>query len=138
MSIDIKLFTEIKIYLNGDWYLFGTPKVQQDYLLFEVMGHPMGGEPKIPKLPPEDMSVLTRLSYNYDQDIYHFNFLDANGILILETWFEDYLKSIKSNHTVEHYWGWLFGNSWSDWIKNPKDYPSFIENIRFVYWFDRE
>lgn len=138
MSIDIKLFTEIKI--GQQWYLYGSQKILQDYILFEQMGHPIGGRQKILKGMPDtlEMCKLTACIYEWNLDKYYSNWLSANEILSLETWFESHLQKAGSNFCVERYWGFLCGSSWGGWVKNRSEYPSFIDDIRFVYWFDRE
>lgn len=32
--------------------------------------------------------------------------------------------------------GYLFGNSWSDFTGHREDYPTEIEDLRWVFWFD--
>ena len=32
--------------------------------------------------------------------------------------------------------GYLFENGWNDWLRYREDYPSCIEDIRFICWFD--
>lgn len=139
MSIDIKLFTEIKI--GTIWHLYGSQQLPQEYTLFEKMGHPIGGKQKQLKGLPHtlEMCELTEHIYEYyEKDAYHSNWLSADEILILEKWFNSYLQKLGSNFFVESFWGYLCGDSWGGWVKNKEDYPLFIDDIRFVYWFDRE
>lgn len=137
MGCDIHAHFEIK--LNDKWEHFSAPRIQRNYRLFtKIAGVRSRKNEEIepiaaPKGLPDNLSVTTQLCADHrGLDGHSHTWLNHKEIQqLLETDF------IAENWKFEHFeLGYLFGNSWSDWSRNPDSYPPEIEDIRFICWFD--
>lgn len=131
MGCDIHLHTEIKV--NGKWLHYSQPEIRRNYEIFGWLGCDRGEKIIFPeKGIPEDITETTKLCLEYNTKQFtphHKSYL---------TWqeldkFEDKLTE---EYDMFHHdqLGYLFGSSW----RSPKEAnpPAFLEDVRFVYWFD--
>jgi len=135
MGCDIHAFFEIK--LNGKWYLYDQPNLERNYSLFGKMaGVRNGGIQPIspPKDLPKNLSKVVELEYkNWKRDAHSMSWLNAEEIKEVIEWH----KKFTDDYLVEHkQWGYLFGNGWPEFNEYRESYPSEIEDIRLVFWFD--
>lgn len=146
MGCDIHLHTEIKI--EGVWYHYTHPSINRNYGLFSFMANVRNLHPEnenyivplcMPKGLPDNLSLVTKLDYErYGCDAHDMSWFNAKEINLLETW--------ANRHHMSWWgadeWGFLFGNFWHEFVEvcTTKDYeglfPTEIEDIRFVFWFD--
>lgn len=147
MGCDIHLFTEVKI--NGQWHCYGHPNVPRCYALFALMADVRNSDGAIhpvskPKGLPDDISVPVRKSAEYwgwqgvKGDGHSFSWLSALELVKLE----DAWKTVRDSKSWEgsdlehHYFGYLEGNGWAGFARYPEDRKKWIEDVRFVFWFD--
>jgi len=135
MGCDIHLHTEIKI--KSEWHCYSSPDIKRWYKLFAKMANVRNRHNYIieplsePKGLPDDISIITQLSYNdWEEDAHSMSWLNAEEIKELEDWLWEQHKTQDGYHYPEEEWGYLFGNPYSSY----KDTPA--EDIRFVFWFD--
>jgi len=148
MGCDIHLHTEIK--LDGVWHHYNAPHIRRMYALFSLMANVRNVHLdnkdyivpiSLPKGLPEDLSVITQLSYNrWELDAHNMSWFNAEEIFLLEEWMA---KNAPSFVREFDNWGFLFGNDWGgfhSWDRTDYDgyyeYPPEIEDIRFIFWFD--
>lgn len=141
MGCDIHLYSEVKV--KGQWYCYGHPNVPRCYPLFALMADVRNNEGEYhpvskPKGLPKDCSVVTREAANAYQDGHSHSWLSAVELVKLEeAW-----KSIREvgkwegSDLEHHYFGYLEGNGWAGFTKYPTDRKEWIEDVRFVFWFD--
>lgn len=136
MGCDIHAHFEIKV--DGEWLHFSQPSIQRNYSLFARIANVRNYyenaiEPiSKPKGLPEDISKTTKLCFAYwEDDAHDTTWLNAGEI-------EQMCKFAEAEDKLfEHkQLGYLFENGWGDWKDYPKSYPSFIQDIRFICWFD--
>ena len=145
MGCDIHLHTEIKI--NGEWHHYGHPSVSRNYALFARMANVRNSRNgdyitpiSEPKGMPDDVALITRLDAEYwKPDGHSYSWLNAREIAELAAWAKSHAES--QGYTLEYCWesnqfGYLFGNHWSDYTTYGDDRRDYIEDIRFVFWFD--
>jgi hypothetical protein len=146
MGCDIHFFVEVKT-KNG-WELYSSPNVTRSYALFAKLANVRNYnniEPiSEPKGFPEDASYLVKKEYEYwDSDAHSASYLKSNEIVELEEW----LKNEKPYSTEDDGWAandlehgilhsYLCGNSFGGIKKYPDEKPEWIEDVRFVFWFD--
>jgi len=141
MGCDIHIYIEVKT-VNG-WELYSHPNVSRDYGLFTKMaGVRNYFEGEItpisePRGLPEDASFLVKKSFeNWDIDAHSASYLTSEEIIELE----DFVKGRGKfpynclDHGVLHCY--LEGNSFGGLKKYPEEKPAWIEDVRFVFWFD--
>ncbi len=138
MGCDIHFHTEVKV--NGKWEHYGHPYVNRNYSLFALLADVRNdGEIKPiskPKGLPVDPSIVTELAYKtYSSDWHSISWLSAEEIVRAE---EQWGKhGWKDQQGFEHHlFGYLEGNSWAGFYKYPESRPKWIEDVRWVFWFD--
>jgi len=152
MGCDIHFHTEILVKHdagNTEWLHYGQPNIPRDYDLFYLLAGIRGydGAPTQPidkpRGLPDDISTTTRLCAEYwGCDGHSHSFISGDDIGVVEKYLSDYIKVLQDNSdsyigTVESkYWGYLFGNGWDSFKEYPNDYPPFLKDVRFVFWFD--
>lgn len=144
MGCDIHMHTEIKI--RGEWHHYSAPRFKRCYPLFCLMaavrGPWDGCEPTAgPRGLPADSALVTRLSRErYRLDGHSDSYLDASELATLEERWEAFAKENSINpHDADLEWnyvGFLEGNSWAEFAKYPDERPSWIEDVRWCFWFD--
>lgn len=136
MGCDIHIHAEVKI--EGKWEHYDQPDCRRDYDLFEKMAGVRGDIKNAIAAPrgiPEDASTMTKFdAERWDSDGHSHSWLSAQEIYELAEW--DEARS-KTRTVFGREWDqWLFGNSYSGFIKYPEDRPEGVEDVRFVFWFD--
>jgi hypothetical protein len=142
MGCDIHLHIEIKV--NGKWEHFAAPSVNRWYELFEKMAGVCGdieNAISVPKGLPQDLSALTQHIYDYEKrDAECASYLTGNEIVELSEWLDKYGKQVNAviNYDLESgiLKTYLLGNSFAGFYKYPEESPEWIEDVRFVFWFD--
>jgi hypothetical protein len=141
MGTDIHLHVELRV--NGRWEHYAMPSVDRWYSLFGVMAGVRGGEQPIvqPKGVPEDMSVITRLCYEYDgQDAHTASWFNEEEINRLSCWLEQKQKLNQySGYSLEYgvlKGTYLFGDGLTDFKTCPGCLPKGCDSVRLVFWFD--
>lgn len=148
MGCDIHVHTEVKI--NGEWHHYDMPYVRRDYALFSRLAnvrnyrddHAEWVEPiSDPRGLPEDASFLTKFdSEKWGTDGHSHSWIGAEEIHNLKDWMENELTNETGKNPgpffFEDIFGFLFGNSWDNFVTYRNDYPKEIEDIRWVFWFD--
>lgn len=132
MGCDIHFHSEILI--NGKWHHYSTRHVTRSYRLFALMAGVRGDLPPVvrPRGLPDDMTEATKLDYEeWKDDAHHMSYLDSKLIDDLAAQIKIYNLGDESD-----FFGHLFGNSYSGFVKYPAEYPSSLEDVRFVFWFD--
>lgn len=136
MGCDIHFHSEIKI--GNEWHHYGHPSIQRNYALFGKMAGVRGDSEPIsqPKGLPDDCSLVTALNaHKWDADGHSHSWLNAKEILELENWLSKQLRDGSWRLEMD-YWGYLFGNSWGGFTEYPDEREPFLNDIRFVFWFD--
>jgi hypothetical protein len=143
MGCDIHLHVEVKI--EGKWEHYHAPNISRSYKLFEKMAG-VRGEIKnaisSPKGLPDDLNIITRKSAEYwDVDGHSWSWLNLEEISILSDWLHDLgskeekgFLNCDLEHSILHCY--CEGNSFAGIIKYPDEKPEWIEDVRFVFWFD--
>lgn len=142
MGCDIHLHIELKI--GGQWQHYAAPQINRWYDLFGVMADVRGCGPAIiaPKGLPEDLSVITAMSYkSWGSDAHTPSWFNLEEIKLLSKWLKKREEEVKPQwpgYGLEHAIlnCYLFGCSFSGLKEYPEDYPKEIEDVRFVFWFD--
>ena len=142
MSTDIHLHCEIRV--DGEWLHYNHPCVKQDYALFAKMAGVRNDDYwfiplATPRGFPGDATKTTCLDYErYGDDAHNASWLNAQEICTLECWYET-VHLDGSGYDIRNWtWGYLFGNDYQSFV-DPEckgEYPAFLEDVRFVFWFD--
>lgn len=144
MGCDIHMHTEIKV--DGKWEHYGAPKVDRCYALFALIADVRNSDGKIkpiskPKGLPADANWLTRKSSDeFGVDGHSHSYLTSAEIARLE----DAWNKLNTGETkwrercdLEHHLiGYCEGHTWSSWFKYKSEMPAWIEDVRWVFWFD--
>jgi len=143
MGCDIHLHVEIKV--ADKWEHYAAPNINRSYKLFEKMAGVRGfliNAIIAPKGLPEDLNIITRKSADYWKvDGHSWSWLNLEEISILSDWLgelgkkeeRDFLK-YDLEHSILH--TYCEGNSFGGLFKYPDEKPEWIEDVRFVFWFD--
>ncbi len=146
MSTEITLHTEVRI--AGKWHHYAQPVVRSDRQLFARManienglpGHKNFVEPiSEPKGLPNELSDVTRLD-STSRQWKHASYLNRYEIKQLQDWMDgDHhgRPRYRYEHRFDNTFGCLFENSYVD-LDDPELIPSFVEDIRFVFWFSED
>ena len=137
MGCDIHLHVEVKVY--GTWEHYAQLRPPRDYRLFSVMAGVRDYDYKPiapPRGIPDDVSALTRLNCDaWNGDGHSHSWINADEIVDLE---EAYSELYPGNCCGLEDWigTYLYGDSFAGFVRYPEDRPKFIEDLRFVFWFD--
>jgi hypothetical protein len=137
MGCDIHLHTEIKI--NGTWHHYTEPRVPRCYELFGLMAGVRGDNDPIvaPKGFPDDSSEVSRLMFERDgPDAHTPSWIDAVEIKKLYKEIEKLPVKIYKYGINWEIFGYCTGNGWDAWVDYPNERAKWIEDIRWVFWFD--
>ncbi len=140
MGCDIHAFLEIEV--NDKWLHYGKVSIPRNYKLFSIMAGVRSGENDdlvgAPQGLPENISEMTQIHNEYNGEDWHsHSWADSTEI----AFFAQCIKRFgcEAHHAFQTRQGgcsYLFGNSIEYFEKYRDDYPSFIQDIRLVYWFD--
>ncbi len=136
MGCDIHLHTEVKI--EGRWHHWQLEDVSRNYRLFEVMAGVRGDASEAVALPrglPDDITVVTRKSREqYGEDGHSESWLTLDEML------EVYKRWPLPEPVIESRALWrdryIFGMRPEGYREFPDEAPEFVEEIRYVFWFD--
>jgi len=138
MGCDIHMHTEIKV--NGKWLHFSQPRLERDYEMFGWLagvrrdGTCLFGEPKG---VPDDASDTTALCFREDGERCGAHTPSWIGAEEIERFYAKRKERDPKDFSWEHeQMGYLFGNGWDWWRREPTSYPKCIQDIRWVFWFD--
>lgn len=145
MGCDIHLHIEVK--LSGKWEHWGAPDINRNYALFALMADVRNdGTIKPicqPKGLPKDIHLLTKLDYNRAKSDYHsMSWFGIDEIKKLSDAFENkelldtILHKTWGNLEIDILRTWLFRDGFAGFKDYPESYPSVLEDVRFVFWFD--
>jgi hypothetical protein len=135
MGCDIHLHIEVKV--AGKWLHYGAPNINRWYKLFEKLAGVRGDvEHAIspPKGIPKDISTITKLAYDgWGSDAHSTSWLSIEEIRELSEWLDNSHGGFMSGKDLEHNIlnTYLEGNSFGLTEETP-----WIEDVRFVFWFD--
>lgn len=134
MGCDIHIHSEIKV--NGKWLHYDQPNCERDYDLFEKMAGVRGDIKNAiapPRGIPDDATETTKLCCEYDGvDGHSHSWLSSKEIAELSEWADNNDRPWTKNEWDK----WLFGNGYSDFHKYLSARPKFLEDVRFIFWFD--
>ena len=138
MGCDIHLCVEIKI--DDQWHAYNHPSIERNYALFAKMAgvrNNGGIEPiAAPRGFPADASFVCKLDYERRGcDVHSASYLGESEIGLLNEWMrqQEWGKELFS---FSERFGWLYGNSHYNLTKYKADYPHWLQDVRFVFWFD--
>lgn len=145
MGCDIHFHIEVKT-KNG-WELYSKPNVKRNYKLFAKLAGVRNYDNikpiSEPKGLPEDISYLVKQSFeSWGTDAHSASYITGEEIIKLDSWLEEskpYSEdTICMANSLEYgvLHCYLEGNSFSGFYQYPKDRPSYILDVRFVFWFD--
>lgn len=139
MGCDIHFHVEIKV--DGEWQHYGHINVGRNYRLFGIMAGVRSHDvdPIVdPKGLPDDMNVVTKMdAEQWGRDGHTHSWLSSEEVFLLtEAIKEDGGITGRSDFECCDIWGYLFGNSYSGFIRYPEDRMPGVEDFRFVFWFD--
>ena len=145
MGCDIHIHIEVKV--DGCWEHYAAPNVGRNYSMFEKMAGVRGDEENAispPKGLPDDMSHVTEKSAErWGGDGHSHSWLSLPEIAELSDWLSDNPDNTKTalnlmarslEYDVLH--TYLEGNSFKGFLNYPEDRPDWIEDVRFIFWFD--
>jgi len=143
MGCDIHLHIEIKV--EDKWEHYHAPAVNRSYRLFEKMAGVRGdiaNSISPPKGLPEDLNIITRKSSDHlKMDGHSWSWLGLSEIKVLSDWLRDIGKSSNDgllNYDLEYsiLHAYCEGNSFAGILEYPDEKPHWIQDVRFVFWFD--
>lgn len=132
MSTSIELHIEIKV--NGEWHHYNQPLVPDHYGMFGKM---CGLRDKTvkpvapPKGLPADAAFTTRFCFEERGDAHTASWLSAVEVAELSKW-------LKKNTTYREseLFGYLFNGRYEGFEVGGEEYPTALEDFRFVFWFE--
>ena len=138
MGCGIHLHIEVKI--EGDWHHYNHPDVDRYYKLFAKMAGVRNYEEVVPISSPKGLPSDPTFSTLFDAtqwglDGHSHSYLGAEEVIELYQWIDKEPKVINQGWFHDNF-GWLFGNSFGSFLKYSEDYPTELEDFRFVFWFD--
>ena len=105
-------------------------------LMADVRSHPSYEIKPIaePRGLPSDMTFLTYYdAQRWATDGHSHSYLTAEELPHIE----EFMKKRYTNGWSElSQWGYLFGNSWGDFVTYPEEQPPGLEDVRWIFWFD--
>jgi len=140
MGCDIHLHIEIKI--DGVWHHYAHPSVRRDYQLFAKMGGVRNYDNEIEPIGelrglPTDVSLITKRDYErWSVNGHSHGWLSSAELVVLEDW--NHARDSRMENDLEYsiLSCYLFGNSFAGFHKYPKERITWLEDVRFVFWFD--
>lgn len=142
MGCDIHLHVEIKV--EGAWQHYQAPGISRDYRLFAKMAGVRNYENEIvpisePKGLPKDLTLVTaKDAEEWGVDGHSHSWLDKHEIARLAEWCHERVEMDHMRRDLEYgvLHSYLFGNSYAGPSKWPEEQPAWLEDVRFVFWFD--
>ena len=141
MGCDIHAHIEVKV--SGEWHHWMALNIPRNYSLFARLAGVRTDKPGDQQYPlrgiPDNMSLLTNMDYNRGfGDWHHLSWITGKELSDVQDWYEREAR-IRDPEAdlcyVFSVFGYLFGNGY-DVKRYPEDYPSTVEDVRMVFWFD--
>lgn len=129
MGCDIHCWAEVKV--EGRWHAYNQIQIDRDYGLFGAMAGVRRSEDRMfpTKGVPTDLSFVVSLEVDrWSGDAHNHSWLDLEEIVRLNQCF----PAIGVKYQDEYF----FGGTYPGFAKYREDFPSFIEDVRWVFWFD--
>lgn len=150
MGCNIQAHLEIRI--AGQWHYYSLLDLHRNYDLFAKMANVRNSRKDITPISelkglPDDVSFMTAFHSNYaGKDGQWHSWLDYNEMLQLLNFIEETGMPKPWGHReedrpydifkIDDFGVWLFGERISEFDTYPESYPSELEDIRMVFWFD--
>ena len=139
MGCDIHLHIEIRV--NSQWYHYNHPNIRRNYALFAKMAGVRGDERPIAMLRglPDDVTFTTKFDCEHWGPYGHsHSWLSSGEVGMLGVWYDAMIADTEQSRIfgLSDRVGYLFGNSYKHFHKYREDFPSEVEDFRFVFWFD--
>lgn len=143
MGCDIHFHSEIKI--KGIWHHHAERRLKRNYRVFAKLAgvrNDFGTVPiSEPKGWPEDSTLMSNMDKDkYGSDGHSHSWLSAKEIQKFHEWlYRDAFigAAADAGWAYEHEnLPYFLGNHFDGFIKYPKDWPSEIEDVRYVFFFD--
>ena len=135
--INCYLHSEIKV--GGVWHHYSASSLKTDLDLFEKLGWD-GDDSSSPiaiaksKGLPQDISVVTKIDWDiWINDACCQSWFNDSEISKVARWYDNRL--VVKKRSLREQVGYLFGNSFELFTEFSTDYPTEIEDIRWVFWF---
>jgi len=128
MGTDCEVHIEIKI--EGVWHHYRhIEQLPRLYSFFGLMAGVRGYPTLVkPKGVPEDMTVVTKSNYDeFGYDDHTHSWLSSKEIIDVGE---------QQKEKLEAFFGLLFGSDWEDFYTHRSMYPDFLEDFRFIFWFN--
>ena len=139
MGCDIHAHLEIKV--NNEWLYYSPVPIDRNYKLFARMGDCGRCQDIRPiattRGTPKDVSKTLQLHIDdWELDGHGWSWLKFGelwhiAIEFKNEWHDGWCVGFLGDNHV-----WLFENAVEGWQKYKEDYPSFIQDIRLIFWFD--
>ena len=141
MGCDIHLHIEIKV--ADKWEHYSCPSIDRWYRLFGKMAGVRTDEEdyiSIPKGLPEDMSVVTKMSYkSWEGDAHSMSWLSSKELLELSKWLDNIPTEECRTSFNTVFKTYLFGNYFIEFLEEEDEdnmFPQELQDFRFIFWFD--
>ncbi|MGL4618801.1 MAG: hypothetical protein ACRCZS_07040 [Chroococcidiopsis sp.] len=130
MGCDIHCHAEVKI--DGVWNHYNEINIERNYDLFGYLAGVRGDKNQAFPVRglPNDASNLTRCESDWlDIDGHTHSWISIDEIAqVINQFHKGLEKSMKNSY--------LFGNKYEFFREYREDYPDFVEDVRWVFWFD--
>jgi len=159
MGCDIHAHLEIKIVpkdfreqvkgalsQSTGWYYYSPVKIYRNYHLFSFMANVRNYDKQIrplddPRGIPEDASLITRMERDaWGMDGHSHSWLGLDELVLLKNYcIKNKMISWGSykDEDFEPFLNvYLFGNYITSLKEHPEEYPSELDDVRLVFWFD--
>lgn len=140
MGCDIHLHIEIKT--NGAWHHYAALMIERSYALFAKMAGVRTDTPSeaisAPRGIPEDVTEITKYDFTkWEADAHSASWFGIPDIMALEDWLKTESGGM-AGKSLEYsiLRTYLFGNHFSTNVRWPEEKIDFVEDVRFVFWFD--
>lgn len=144
MGCDIHLHIELKV--NGKWEHYSCPSVSRHKVMFaKMVGVDTWGRIIVNtdcRGVPDDISEMTRLCLEYDRSCcsqHSEHWLSSSEVDSLSRWYESEQNPSRKYFEVfeaDFLHCYLLDSSFAGFQKGDHGYPSWLEDYRFVFWFD--
>ncbi len=137
MGCDIHAFLEIRV--DGEWLAYAEADIIRQYDLFARMADVRNDgtveSVSSPRGLPDNLSKLVRLHRErWGVDGHSDSYLSFDELCSLYVWAKK--KKINLDRRFTFLGIYLFGNGVETWKTFPDDYPSLVDDVRLVFWFD--
>lgn len=134
MGCDVHIHAEVKI--DGEWEHYDQPRMDRNYEAFEKLAG-VRGNIENSMFPvrglPRDASAVTKFDRaRWGIDGHTHSWISSEEIFQFSEWW----RATYPDNQWPEWEDYLFGNSYSGFIRYPEDRPKGLQDVRFVFWFD--